>query len=168
MPDFPLTFRKFPRPGVMPSLSLFIAGKDGSSVQVQSAGIIVLQLVLGARAPINATLPFNTSMTTADMNRNLNDMFAMATLPAGISYEGLNNGFPTFTANDDFDFSVAVHVTTDPVASVAGFDVGYVAYGAVPEPTTVSMLLIALGCLALVALLQSHRREASTGGIAAQ
>ncbi len=152
IPELPLLGKPLAKP--WPSLAIFIAANDGTSTPVTSAGIIVLQLVLGARDPINATLSFDSSMSTADLNRDLNNVLKGITLPAGISYEGLNNGFPTFTAEDDFNFMVKINTSSnlDP-----GFDVGFVAFGAIPEPTTFTLAAFAL--LGLVGFPRHIRRK---------
>jgi hypothetical protein len=129
-PDFPIA----PRPVDYPSLSLFIAAPDGSSApcSVHGETVVYFKIVLtDARFWVyNAVIPFDPSMTTDDLNRAIDSRLRNSSFPEGLSYVGLNNGFPTIAATNGFrSFSVRTSANTsvDP-----GFVVGYFAQGAEP------------------------------------
>jgi len=146
-PNFPLVNQ--PVPGMNHSLSLFIAGPDGTAVPVQSTGGLPVVVRIDDNTSvldINETVPFDSTMTTEDVNASLDGILAGLSFPTGISYTGLNNGFPTIESESPFSFSV--NMGTIGNAS-PGFDTGFVALSSVPEPTSALMAVFATCGVAL-------------------
>jgi hypothetical protein len=149
-------------PGVCNQLSLFLAGEDGTSVPIPVPAILTMELVMvglalpDSPATINAAATISPGMTTDDLNDSVDAILKKVTLPRGFSYRGLNNGFPTFSSESPFDFSVRIGAMTneDP-----GFRVGFIALGAIPEPATLPLLLPSLGPSAFGVRVRRRRRS---------
>ena len=128
----------------VPSLIVFLGGRDGMPVPVHTDGVVILSMSLPGIAA--GTFAFSASfapgMTTTDIIGQLDIALRNTAWPSGVEYFGLENGFPTLGLGDA---DLRVRVGAAPTASNTdpGFLVGAAAVGAVPEPTSLGLSILA-------------------------
>lgn len=119
-PNYPLT--NHPPPAPWPSMSLFIAGVDGTPVPARASALLEIEIVLNG-AVVCQWVPVYPKQSTDEINKLLDESLQGCRLPRGVEYIGRINGFPTFIAERGFrSFSVRIQAMSD---ESPGFNVGY-------------------------------------------